>query len=502
LKSYRFEQILIQPSDELVAPTLSPRETLETTASVSFRPFTPLTGELSFFSVRDLLPSSEVVQDPGTRSILEKERWGPGPLDLGWETNRSLRARIGFRPTLGSWLRTDFVLATDYASDRSAAMVERVPLGVDTLLFLQRNANGNRSTRMSVSVEPASLVPALGLGAGSAPEGDTLEGREEPVEAGAPQEEDAGLLARAIGALDAIRVSRQGGLTARYYRRPIDPGPGFQLGWGGDDDFRFVDGDTASILTGRTVWSAGTGIRLPLNLRLSGSYSNSRIDILHLRSDRKIRSRSWPDLRLGITQLPLPGRVAGFLPSLSLSSGYRENLVETTFGGLGLQRRVQEEQQVPFEVSARWWGEVTTMYRGSFTDGEGKDPTGITRNRRRSHTFTLSAVIAEPLVLGDRLDGPLRVSLGYQYTSDLDCRIPSGRSDCIPFVDYLNRSINLTLDTRITPLDVGLHLTHTNRRSFVGRHEGSTQFQLGIFGQFVIDSNPTPPPTPVTGGGG
>jgi hypothetical protein len=55
-------------------------------------------------------------------------------------------------------------------------------------------------------------------------------------------------------------------------------------------------------------------------------------------------------------------------------------------------------------------------------------------------------------------------------------------------VDYLSRSVNLALDTRIIPLEVGIHLTYTDRQSFIGRHEGSTQFQLGIFGQFVIDS--------------
>jgi hypothetical protein len=487
-EAYRFEQILVRPSDSLVIPTRSPREALETTASISFRPFDPLTGEMTFFSVRDLLPSSEAVLDPRLQPVLQRERWGLGPLDLGWETNRNLRTRIGFRPSLTSWLRTDFVLSTDYASDRSAALAERVPFGTDTLVLLQRNVGGNRNTRISVSLEPAALVPALGLGAASGPGVDTA-GASGVQEEGEVQEgRSPGLLGRLMGALDAINVTRQGGLTARYYRRPIDPGPGFQLGWGGEDDFRFVDGDTASILTGRTLWTAGTGVRLPLNLRLSGNYSDSRTEILHLRSDRELRNRSWPDVRLNLTQVPLPRVVRTVLPSLSLVSGYRKNRVETTFGGLGLQRRVLEERQVPFEVSARWWGEVTSMYRGGFTDGEGRDPTGDTRNRRRSHTFTLSAAVGEPPLLADRLDGPLRMSVGYQYSSELQCRIPSGRSDCIPFVDYLSRSVSLALDTRIIPLDVGIHLNYTDRQSFIGRHEGSTQFQLGIFGQFVIDS--------------
>ena len=73
-------------------------------------------------------------------------------------------------------------------------------------------------------------------------------------------------------------------------------------------------------------------------------------------------------------------------------------------------------------------------------------------------------------------------------SSELNCRVPAGQERCVPFVDYLNRSLNLALDTVIMPVAVGINVTYTNRRSFVGRHDGSTQFQLGIFGQFLFNS--------------
>ncbi len=487
LESYRFEQILALASDTLVTATRSPREALETTAQVFFRPLNPLTAEMTFFSVRDLLPSSKAVQDPTFQPLLEEERWSPGPFDLGWETARSLRTRMGFRPTLASWLRTDFVLSTDYASDRSGALVERIPFGSDTLLALQRNANGNRSTRASFTLDAEGLARAFGW-----TEADTA-----TVEGTAGE---AGVFGRVLSALDPFSLTRQGGLNARYYRGQVDPGPGFQLGWGGQDDFRFLQQDTASILTGRTTWTAGTGLRLPLNLRLSGNYSDSRTEILHLRSDRDLRTRSWPDVRLTLTEVSVPAKLQGLLGSISVSGGIRENLQESTFGGFGLQRRIREERQIPLEMSATWFGQMTTTYRGIFSDGDGVDPTGDTRNERRSHTFALSSVFEEPPLLGQRLDGPVRLSMGYQYSSELDCRIPSGKNDCIPFIDNLNRSVNLTLDTTITPLLVGLHLTYTDRRSFVGRHDGSSQFQFGIFGQFLIDSNAAAPSASDPGG--
>jgi hypothetical protein len=48
-------------------------------------------------------------------------------------------------------------------------------------------------------------------------------------------------------------------------------------------------------------------------------------------------------------------------------------------------------------------------------------------------------------------------------------------------------------------MEVGVHLTYTSRRSFVGRHDGSTQFQLGLFGQFIFNSGTFETPTPSAG---
>jgi hypothetical protein len=475
-EAYRFEQILSLPGDSLVTPTLSPREALESTALVSFRPITPVTAEVSFFSVRDLLPPGKATGDLGVQPLLGEERWRAGPIDLGWETSRNLQTRLGFRPDLASWLRTDFTMATDYATDRNPALVERLLVGSDTVLLLQRNANGSRNTRATASLELEGLARALFGG---------VEDRGEEGEGG---------LLRILRAMDPLFVSRQGGLAARFFRETVNPGAGFQVGWGDRDAFRFLGGDTASVLTDRVTWNAGVGARFPLNLRLTGNFSDSRTEILHLRSDRELRNRVWPDLRLTVPQVPLPKVAETVLQSLSISSGFRRSVMETDFGGASMQRRTAEERQVPLDLSITWAGQVTTRYRGSFTEGDGQDPTGATRTRRQSHSFLLAGTMADPPLLGDRLDGPLRAGLGYQYSSQLNCRTPQGLTDCTSFVDFLSRSVNLTLDTVISPLEVGLHLTYTDRRSFVGRQDGTSQFQFGLFGEFLFDSGAFVPP--------
>jgi hypothetical protein len=58
----------------------------------------------------------------------------------------------------------------------------------------------------------------------------------------------------------------------------------------------------------------------------------------------------------------------------------------------------------------------------------------------------------------------------------------------VPFIDQLNRSLTLTLDTRISGLEVGLQGSYTDRQSFIGQRRGFTQLQVGIFGQFLIEA--------------
>jgi hypothetical protein len=190
--------------------------------------------------------------------------------------------------------------------------------------------------------------------------------------------------------------------------------------------------------------------------------------------------------------------VGSILESFSLSSGYRRNTVENTYGGRGLQRRRNQEWQVPVEANASWVGSLSTRYRGSFSRGDGEDPTGQTLTRRENHTVGVSSSLRNAPWVGERLDGPLRLSLQYQYTSELRCRELPSQSHCVAFVDFLNRSINLTLDTILSSLEVGLHFTYTSRRSFVGQREGSTQFQLGLFGEFLFNGGGFTTPTSAT----
>ncbi len=467
-EAFRFEQILRLRSDSLVRPTPSRRETLETSANLDLRPFESLTAGLDLLTIRDLLPPEETTTDPGTRALIRRARAGLDGLDLGWETNRTLRTRLGWRPELAGWLTTDVNASTYYASLRDPNLVERAGEGGGRAVALQRNVNGQRDLRAAVTLDPDSLVGRL-LG----PREPDVGGVERMIQAG-------------VRALEPLDASWEDGITARFYREPVSPGAGFQLGLAEESAFRALGGDSASVFLDREAFRASGGVRLPLDLTVQLRYRRSLGRTLDARSARRVREVTWPGLSARIGALPLPAGVQQVLSRVSLSSGFVERSQRITHGRGSEQLRAREFREVPVELTLSWAGGLRTRYRGRFEESLGTDPTGETEHTRDLHGLSVTASFPLPGALGERLERPIDVSLGWQYTADRNCRTPLGRSECVAFVDQRNRSVNLTVDSRLAQLDVGLQLSYVDRQSFVGRRLGATQFQLGLFGQFRL----------------
>ena len=466
-RAFRFDQLVSLSGDTLLLPTLSPRESLESAAEIEFRPFRSLSAQASIISTRDLIDPGSAVADTEVQSLLEVERAALAGLDLGWETNRRLRTNVRYTPIQQPWLRTDFNIQTFYASDRNANFVDRRAEGADTVVALERNVNGRRDVTGRVLLTPGAILSALATPA------DGEVARRSP-------------LRRVLSALDPINLTWADGVTSRFNRDTVDPGLGFQLGFGGIDGFRIVGGDTATTFTDRTTWSARGGAGLPLGLRLGVAYQRANASTLDTRSDRAEVLEQWPDLTARITQLRMPDGLQRVLRQISLSSGYRRIRREITFGGAGQQRRFQEDRQIPLTVGLTWGGSLTTTYRGTFRSGEGIDPTGDTERSRVEHQVAVTSAFVPPGGLAPYLDRPITVSVLYRYTLETNCRLTAGQADCVPFLDELIRSLNVQLDTSVRSMELRLQLSYTDRQSFVGLKSGSTQFQFGLFGTFVI----------------
>jgi hypothetical protein len=293
-----------------------------------------------------------------------------------------------------------------------------------------------------------------------------------------------------VTALRPLTATYESGVVSRFHRDAVDPGIGYQMGWADVDDFRFMDGDTAATLTEQTGLTLGSGVRLPGGTTLDVAYQLIEAATLDTRSDRSTTRRRWPDVRASLPALTLPQRTG--IQRVSLSSGYVKNARETVFGGRGTQRRVQDDVQVPLDLSITWRGSLVTSYRGSFREGEARDPTGDTDRTQSSHRVSVASQFLPPGSLAARLDRPVRFALLVSYVAERDCRTTAARGGCVPFVDQIRRSLSLNIDTSVGGFEVGLLMSYDDRQSFVGQRTGSTQFQLGLFGELQFSAGMLP----------
>ena len=196
---------------------------------------------------------------------------------------------------------------------------------------------------------------------------------------------------------------------------------------------------------------------------------------------------SWPDLWISLPDLNTPLGVR-----VNVGSGIVRTLRETSFGVGRQQLRTDEDLQLPIDVVLGWAADATLRYRSVLRSGEGTDPTGDTQRNRSTHRVSLGSSLVAPAWLPLALARPLRLSVAWVYIAERDCRAAVGSTTCVAFVDQLTRSVNLSLDTRLAGLEVGLNAGYVDRQSFVGQRSGSTQFQLGLFGQFMFEAGQLP----------
>ncbi len=468
----RFEEIVRRPDDGSALATLVPREALQLAGDLRLRPLAPLTADIAFLAVRDLLSPEKASADEAVRSLVGAARSEFVGLDLGWETNRTLRTQLAYRPSVFDWLRTDFDWTTVYQSDRNTNFVEFRELTNDSVATLTRNARGQRDWSATVGVTPARVALSWF-------------GEAEPSES-----RDVAQLRALVSAVQPITITLRDGVTSRFNRDPVDPRFDYQLGWAGDDGYRFVDADTAASLTDRRSWQGTTGVTLPGGAGIQVGFRWSDATTLDTRSDRRTQEWTWPSVQASLPVISMPS-FSG-MQSIRISSGVIQSERETEFGGRALQRRFESDRQVPLEISIQWFRTLATSYRGAFRVGKGVDPTGDTERDEAMHRFSLTSQLLPPASLARRLDRPIRLSLSGTFSSEVSCRITVSGDGCVAFIDLLSRTANLSLDTSIGGFELGMIVSYDDRQSFVGQQTGSTQFQVGLFGQLEFAAGMLP----------
>jgi hypothetical protein len=469
---HRYERILRLSSDSLTIGSKVPREAIQTVADVRLRPFRPLTADVTMLTSRDLLDPEEAVADPRVRELIRAERASPTGLDLGWETGRSLRTSIAYRPEIFSWLRNDVDWTTAYASERNANMLARSVVGADTTLMLARTVRAERDWGATVALDPGRLA-RVWLGDRSAGE-DTGRARARAV----------------MSSIRPLSVTYRDGVTSRFDRDPVDPGWGYQLGWADADGFRVLGADTAATLTDRYSWRLASGVSLPGEGGVQVAYQWANGRTLDTRSNRRTLVRSWPEIQASLPTLVPPAALG--IRAVNVSSGVTRTRRRIEFGAAAAQRRIDEDLRIPLDVSVRWIRTLATTYQAAYRTGWSEDPTGTTERDEWTHRVSLTSQLLPSGFLTRRLEQPVNLALLGAYGSERTCRSTSARPECIAFVHQVRRTLNVSVDTRLRDFSVGLQASFDDRRSFVGQRSGSTQFQVGLFGQLDFSGGALP----------
>ena len=473
LRTTRFDRIIHTDADSAAVAKEAPRRVLTAVGRIAWRPVESVTAEADFVSGRDLLESHRLASEAGVKDLVEAERRRFAGIDWGWEVDRRLRTRLAYRPRLADWVRASVQVDTDYVSERNPDLVGRRFEGggarPDTVRTLLRNASARRNVVAAFSLDPGRLA---GEGTESGPFAEW-----------------------GSRAVDPLSIVWSRGLASRFDRDPVEPGPLYELGWGGRERFLRIGADTAATIGERDRINVRGGLRLPGSTSLGLAYDRSRNETLDTRSDREVLRRVWPDVRAEVANLTLPGWLSPAVERLSAGTGYRKERRALEFGAARGQDRSREDREVPLSLSLGFPRGFALTYRGRLGRGESSDPTGDTRRRAESHSVTISARLTSPLRSFRSRGAPMRIVLDASYADELQCRVAGGRATCVSFIDQLERSASVSLDSQVRDFQLGVRLRYLDRRSFVGRRAGTTQLQLNVFGHFLLTPGLIPRPS-------
>jgi hypothetical protein len=290
-----------------------------------------------------------------------------------------------------------------------------------------------------------------------------------------------------------IEVTWTDGVGSRFERELAEPGLDYQLGLGRLDGLRVIDADTAATAHRHEAFRARSGLRLGRGVELGVGFSELENQVHDRHVGRRDQTeRAWPDVQVSLREMPVPGLLRPVLARWSFSTGFVRTARTTVLRSEVPRTWERLEATVPFEVRLGFPNGLALSYVSSVTSGDGRDPTGLTEQEGVSQGIDLSGRFRAPFGLTERaFPEPLRLSLAYDSNAERQCRTAGNRpppAPCTPFIDHVSRRMNLTLSTLVSQLDLGVQASYVDRRSFVGTQIGSSQFRLGLFGQFNMQA--------------
>jgi hypothetical protein len=379
-----------------------------------------------------------------------------------------------YRPGIATWLTPQVTLDTRYRFNRGASFITAI--AGDTLLT--NDFSNSRTLGLSTGFNTPALLR-------------TMFGQDR-----------AGLLGSILTLMDRIDIVTAtwvGSLGSNFTRQTASPSLRYQLAVHGFGGIVAQDGDTASRVNDSENFTLSGGLQLPLGIGLILEYSNNDALIWTPITQTLNNTRTWPSLNLNWNRVPLPGFLRRWVSRLGVRTGYSLRKTSSIVPGAN-QDRLGETRTIPFNFDLALTTDWSLSYNLSKTDEERIDATGLSLGERMNQSVQITGRV-RPLSRQGNFKNPIRVSLRFSQNDQKQCRQLGGavlgepgegdgaaQPSCEPFSDLRIRNIDLTLGTDVPPFSVGLQGSWRDTQSELGQRPGSTQLEISLFGQFLLES--------------
>jgi hypothetical protein len=421
-------------------------------ARLEFRPTNGLSGNIDARQVLDLRDYRDLVlgaDSTDRRQAAAAERLRVLGASVGLEQERTLTSGVLIQPTVSAWLqpRLDFRSSFRLSKDPNARA-------------LLREGDSTGAFRL-----PQRLGAVQSLAAGTQLQLGRLM---------TDRTKERSWLRRVGKTIAPIDISWQQDITSNYDNTVYDPGLGYQLGLGGIESFRGLNGLRLATTAGRVrSFSTIGALNLPASFTISSRYEQGSTETWTRRALDGFQAlitserRTFPDVTVRWSWRPT--RLTKVISMVSYEGSYlvseQETFIPNETGAPADRSRGTSRRIRPFQGSITWkfLGDLTTNGMVDRTHREDARPGSLTLGDGKRMSFDVARNVPLPKKWNTRT-GKMRMRLSYQ--SDEQVATVNGSSEgtlvVAPTTSVLNNSgrqaYNINADTDLSDL---LHFSLT-----------------------------------------
>lgn len=424
-----FQLPIEQSSDTLLRPVLSLSHLWRNAAGVSFQPLGMLTLSADLSSTRDL---RDYPDSTSLGRVVEESRKQFLGMDVGVERDRQFTTSLNLNPRITSWLRPRYVTGSAFGLGRNLTSRQPIQTDGDTAgaFVLPQTLAKSRFHELGAAMDLARLLSrALG---------------------------DSSVIAVATRRLRPFDISDRISRSATYDPAAFNPSLGFQLGFGGLDDFLVSEGDSAVGAAEIRNTNFATGADLPLGLSFTLAYGRVRTTRFQSSSGSFLSTetyqREWPkgNIRLTRTVRGLPISTVGVGTTFRTVNGTTQL---PSAGGSTAETITNSSSWVP-DASVTLRNGMAFVFTYSMLNQDNTANGNLTRTDQDDFTTTWSYAFQTPALFG-RTRRAVRTQFTGVLAKGVSCLERAGVDACETVSDNRRKEARATLDADLARILTG-----------------------------------------------